>query len=50
MEALSELVAGLRLDSTLASYLRQFQLLGLQTFGCDAPSRAPGGRGLAAAT
>ena len=50
LEALSELVAGLRLDSTLASYLRQFQLLGLQTFGCDAPSRAPGGRGLAAAT
>ena len=31
LEALSELVAGLRLDSTLASNLRQ--VLGLQTVG-----------------
>ena len=39
LEALSELVAGLRLDLTLASNLRQ--LLGFQTVGNDAPSRAP---------
>ena len=33
LEALSELVAGLRLDSTLASNLRE--VLGLQTVGND---------------
>jgi hypothetical protein len=50
LEALSELVAGPRLESTLASDLRQFQLLGFQTVGNDAPSRAPDGRELAVAT
>jgi len=47
-EALSELVAGLRLDSTLASNLRE--VLGLQTVGNGGRSRAPDGRELAAAT
>ena len=40
LEALSELVAGLRLDSTLASNIRE--VLGLQTVGNANGGRQPG--------
>ena len=48
LEALSELVAGLRLDLTLASNLRE--VLCFQTVGSDGRQRRQVGRELAAAT
>ena len=50
LEALSELVAGLRLDSTLASMQQPPTVAGLPDGWQWCPSRAPDGRELGAAT